>query len=139
MPWRMLASIALRPVMGPGGTFRIVAPLLYSERTRVERRDRLEADLRMRSEEITPAHTAIGQGAAIAGHDTRSRLGELDMPVLIVHGEEDRLVPLDCGYELARLIPEADLKIVPNAGHLLGTDAERETVGALLGFFAASA
>jgi 3-oxoadipate enol-lactonase len=138
-PWRMMASIALRPLMGPGGTFRIVAPLLYSERTRTERRDRLEADMRMRSEEVTPAHTALGQGAAIFRHDTRRRLGDLRMPVLVVHGEEDRLVPVENGRELARLIPHAQLVTVPNAGHLLGTDAEDEVAGALLGFIAANA
>ena len=137
-PWRLLASIALRPFVGPGGTFRIVAPLLYSERTRVDARDRLEEDMRMRADEVTPAHTALGQGAAIAGHDARERLGELAMPVLVVHGEEDRLVPVENGRELARLIPGAELRIVPNAGHLLGTDAEQESADALLGFFAAS-
>jgi len=138
-PWRMVASIALRPFVGPGGTFRIVAPLLYSERTRTEHRDRLEADLRMRAQEVTPAHTALGQGAAIFRHDTRKRLADLQMPVLIVHGEEDRLVPVENAYELARLIPHAELKILANAGHLLGTDAEQETTGAVLGFFAANA
>jgi pimeloyl-ACP methyl ester carboxylesterase len=61
------------------------------------------------------------------------------MPVLVVHGEEDRLVPVEAGRDLARLIPHAELRIVPNAGHLLGTDAEQETAGALLGFIAANA
>jgi 3-oxoadipate enol-lactonase len=138
LPWRMAASIALRPFVGPGGTFKIVAPLLYSERTRAEHRDRLEADMRMRAEEVTPAHTALGQGAAIFRHDTRKRLADLRMPVLVVHGEEDRLVPVSNAQELARLIPHAELKTVPNAGHLLGTDAEQETAGALLEFFAAN-
>jgi len=137
-PWRMLASIALRPLVGPGGTFKIIAPLLYSERTRVGNPDRLEADIRMRSEEVTPARTAVGQAAAIAAHDTCERLHDLQMPVLVVHGEEDRLVPVENGRELARLIPGAELRIVPNAGHLLGTDAEQETAEALLGFFAAN-
>jgi pimeloyl-ACP methyl ester carboxylesterase len=135
-PWRMLASIALRPLLGPGGTFKIVAPLLYAERTRTEYPERLEADIRMRAQEITPARTALGQGAAISGHDSRERLCELGMPVLVVHGQEDRLVPVECGHELARLVPHADLRIVPDAGHLLGTDAEHETAGALLEFFA---
>ena len=135
-PWRLLASIALRPLVGPGGTFKIVAPVLYSRRTREERPDRLEADVRMRADDVSPAHTALGQGAAIARHDSRERLGELQMPVLVVHGEEDRLVPVEAARELARLIPHADLRIVPNAAHLLGTDAEDEVAGALLGFIA---
>jgi pimeloyl-ACP methyl ester carboxylesterase len=58
--------------------------------------------------------------------------------VLIVHGEEDRLVPVSNARELARLIPHAQLQTLPNAGHLLGTDAEQETADALLGFFAAN-
>ena len=137
-PWRMVASIALRPFVGPGGTFRIVSPLLYSERTRTQYRDRLEADMAMRAEEVTPAHTALGQGAAIFRHDTRRRLGDLRMPVLVLHGEDDRLVPVENGRELARLIPHAELVTVPNAGHLLGTDAEEETASALLDFIAAN-
>ncbi len=134
----MVASIALRPFVGPGGTFRIVSPLLYSERTRTQYRDRLEADMAMRAEEVTPAHTALGQGAAIFRHDTRRRLGDLRMPVLVLHGEDDRLVPVENGRELARLIPHAELVTVPNAGHLLGTDAEDETASALLDFIAAN-
>jgi pimeloyl-ACP methyl ester carboxylesterase len=137
-PWRMMASIALRPLLGPGGTFKIVAPVLYSERTRVEHPDRLEADIRMRAEDLTPPHTAVGQAAAIARHDSRERLRDLRMPVLVVHGEEDRLVSPEAGRDLARLIPGAELRIVPHAGHLLGTDAEQETADALLGFFAAN-
>jgi len=137
-PWRMLASIALRPLLGASGTFRVVAPLLYSKRTLADRPDRLEADLRMRSRDMTPASTAVGQGAAILRHDSRERLGQLRMPVLVVHGEDDRLVPPERGRELARLIPGAQLRMVPDAGHLLGTDAEQETADALLEFMAHS-
>ena len=135
-PWRMLASVALRPLLGAGGTFRVVAPLLYSDRTRTDRPDRLDADLRMRTEDETPAATALGQAAAIFGHDTRERLGGLRMPVLVVHGEEDRLVPVRAGHEIARLIPHARLEIVAAAGHLLSTDAEEQTAGAILDFLA---
>jgi pimeloyl-ACP methyl ester carboxylesterase len=134
----MLASIALRPLLGPGGTFRVVAPLLYSERTLRARPDRLDADLRMRADDVTPAATALGQGAAILRHDTRDRLAELRMPVLVVHGADDRLIPVAEGRELARSIPHARLEVIPDAGHLLGTDAEHETAAALLDFIGAN-
>ena len=132
--WRMLASLALRPAIGPGRTFALVAPVLYSERTRTEQRARLQEDLRMRFEDATPAATARGQIAAIARHDTRSRLGELDMPVLVLHGEEDALIPPAAGRELADRIPGAKLVLIPRCGHVLMTDAEEEVAAAILGF-----
>jgi pimeloyl-ACP methyl ester carboxylesterase len=136
-PWRMVASLALRPLVGPGNTFRIVAPLLYSSRTLGGAPDRLAADIELRAGEQAALATAVGQFAAIARHDTRSRLGELRMPVLVVHGEEDRLVPPDAARDLARLIPHAQLELIAGAGHILGTDAEAETSAALLGFIGA--
>jgi 3-oxoadipate enol-lactonase len=134
-PWRMLASIAARPVLGSGRTFRVVAPLLYSERTRREHPERLEADMRMRAEDLAPAATAPAQAAAIASHDTRDRLGGLRMPVLVLHGEEDALMPLEDARELAERIPRARLIQLPDCGHVLATDAEErvaEAVGSFL-------
>jgi len=134
LPWRMLASLALRPLFGPERTFPLVAPLLYSERTRTRHRDRLAEDLYMRFQDSTPAGTAPAQAAAIFGHDTRARLRELSMPVLVVHGAEDALVPPSAAEELARLIPDARLEIIPRCGHILTTDAEEESAAAILGF-----
>jgi 3-oxoadipate enol-lactonase len=132
--WRLVASLALRGVLGPGRTFALVAPLLYSERTRRERRDRLEEDIRIRGADATPIATAPAQMAAILRHDTRERLGELRMPVLVVHGEEDRLVPAEHGRALAERIAGAELVLVPECGHVLTTDAEEDVAPAILGF-----
>jgi pimeloyl-ACP methyl ester carboxylesterase len=46
-----------------------------------------------------------------------NRLSELEMPVLLVHGEKDRLVPVDCARQAQRLIPQAELLVFPNCGH----------------------
>src|SRR5205814_1016438 len=40
-PWRLLATSALRPVLGPARTFPVVAPVLYSPHTRRERPERV--------------------------------------------------------------------------------------------------
>jgi 3-oxoadipate enol-lactonase len=137
--WRLVASLALRPLLGPGATFPIVAPLLYSERTRRDRRDRLEEDVDIRWQDQTPAASALGQSAAIARHDTRARLGELRMPVLVLHGAEDALVPVKAAREMARRIPRAKLVLLPQTGHVVATDAEQETASALLDFLASHA
>ena len=71
--------------------------------------------------------------AAIAGHDTRARLAELaGLPTLVIHGTDDVLVPIELGRELADGIPGAQLVEVPDAGHLLTTDAEETVAAAVL-------
>jgi pimeloyl-ACP methyl ester carboxylesterase len=41
----------------------------------------------------------------------------LSLPTLIVHGTDDRVLPLEAGRELARTIPGAQLVEIPDAGH----------------------
>ncbi len=57
------------------------------------------------------------------------------MPVLIVHGEKDRLISPENARRMAQAIPGARLAMIAGAGHMLTTDAEEETSAALLGFF----
>lgn len=45
------------------------------------------------------------------------RLKELEMPVLLVHGEKDRLVPVSRARRVQQMIPQAELLVFPNCGH----------------------
>lgn len=45
------------------------------------------------------------------------RLGEIDTPTLIVHGDRDNLVPLNCAVEAYQRLPEASLRIMKDCGH----------------------
>ena len=45
------------------------------------------------------------------------RLGELPMPVLILNGDDDLLIPTSRSYELLKHIDNAQLTIYPRAGH----------------------
>jgi 3-oxoadipate enol-lactonase len=58
------------------------------------------------------------QLAATADHDTESRLGQLRMPVLILHGGQDRVVPVGNAHLMAARIPGARVHVFPDAGHL---------------------
>jgi 3-oxoadipate enol-lactonase len=132
-PWRLLASAAVRPLVGTRRSFPLVAPLLYAAATLRDQPDRVADDLDRRMADSTSPLTLYAQLGAIAGHDTRSRLPELGgMPTLVVHGLEDRLVPPARGRELAELVPGAHLETIPDCGHLLTTDAEEQTAGAIL-------
>jgi pimeloyl-ACP methyl ester carboxylesterase len=60
----------------------------------------------------------LEQLSAITRHDTARRLGELAMPTLVVHGTEDRIIPVANGHAVAALIPGARLEILDGIGHL---------------------
>jgi pimeloyl-ACP methyl ester carboxylesterase len=46
------------------------------------------------------------------------RLSEVGMPVLVLSGDDDRIVPMENSIRLARELPEARLVILPNCGHV---------------------
>jgi pimeloyl-ACP methyl ester carboxylesterase len=59
------------------------------------------------------------QQAAIVAHDTYGRLRDLDVPTLVIHGSEDRMLSWINGDLLASLIPGARLERLEGVGHLV--------------------
>lgn len=57
--------------------------------------------------------------AILASEDRTEKLKSLDLPTLVLHGDADPLVPVECGYATAKAIPNAKLKIYPGMGHTL--------------------
>jgi pimeloyl-ACP methyl ester carboxylesterase len=55
---------------------------------------------------------------ALLSYDFRERLGEIAAPTLIVHGEEDMLVPVADAREFARVIPDSRLVLLEDTGHV---------------------
>jgi pimeloyl-ACP methyl ester carboxylesterase len=55
---------------------------------------------------------------ALSDYPIRDRLGEIECPVLVVWGEKDRLVPVRDAYEFGRLIPQAQVVVWPDTGHV---------------------
>ena len=50
--------------------------------------------------------------------DRRDLLANIDVPALIVAGEEDRIIPLDEAVEMASLLQQGELLTIPEAGHM---------------------
>lgn len=50
-------------------------------------------------------------------YDTKSRIGEIKQPILIIHGAEDNLVPLIHAQRLKAASKNAELLILKGAGH----------------------
>ncbi len=64
----------------------------------------------------------IAQADEVYTDEIEQRLGELDLPVLVVWGREDTWIPVDRAGRLADLIPGAQLRLVDGAGHLIQLD-----------------
>jgi pimeloyl-ACP methyl ester carboxylesterase len=50
--------------------------------------------------------------------EATSRLGTLRMPVLVIWGEADQIVPASVGQALANALPNAHFHVLPDCGHL---------------------
>jgi pimeloyl-ACP methyl ester carboxylesterase len=56
---------------------------------------------------------------ALTGFDVRDRLGEIDVPTIVLQGTHDSLFETGVAHDLTRGLPGAELRIVEGAGHAL--------------------
>ena len=103
-----------------------------SEATRRERPD-IVAELE-RDFVATPIETFAAYAEVLEGHDVLRRLSGLAIPTLFVVGEHDRGVPLDLMQEMAAMVPNAQLKVIPGAAHLSNLDRPAEFNAAIAEF-----
>jgi pimeloyl-ACP methyl ester carboxylesterase len=66
---------------------------------------------------VNPAGFQRQLAAIYASGDRTAALRSIDVPTLVVHGEDDQLVPLGGGRATAAAIPGAELWTVPGMGH----------------------
>jgi pimeloyl-ACP methyl ester carboxylesterase len=68
----------------------------------------------------------------------RGRLGEIGVPTLVIHGDEDPLFALEHGEAMAREIPNAELLVLEGVGHELPRPAWHVAIPAILELTASS-
>lgn len=76
----------------------------------------------------TPMHTFARQGAAIGGFDSFARLGAIKSPTLIIHGDDDAIVPHQNAEVLQGAIAGSKVHILKAAGHMFFWEAPEEAV-----------
>ncbi|MHB8465779.1 MAG: alpha/beta fold hydrolase [Acidimicrobiales bacterium] len=64
-----------------------------------------------------PSGTGRQMVAVLSSPDRTPGLGQLTMPTLVIHGEDDPLVDVSGGRATAAAIPGARLKLIPGMGH----------------------
>lgn len=83
--------------------------------------DELRIDVVDTMAAIDPAAYRLG-AAAVWLADQRDRAAEIDVPTLILVGDEDRITPPSLSEELHELIPQSELQIISKAGHLANAE-----------------
>ena len=120
-----------------GDASRVEGPLLryaslYAASFIAEHPDWVEEDARHFGK--MPLHAIVRQDQAVKQHNLCDRLGEIHPPVLIVHGRQDRMVPVARGEQLQRGLPDARLQILEGAGHQVHSEQFAEVVRLILDF-----
>ena len=65
-------------------------------------------------------------------------LSSVQVPTLVLSGAEDRLVPAANAVQLARLLPQSRLHIIPGEGHLFVCDPKSASLPLLADFFSSA-
>ena len=151
-------GLALRAAALPGS--ELALPLLMNHRV-VAVGDLLNGALRRIG--LRPAHSvqqswmtyrrlAMTEARSAFLHTLRStvdpsgqRVSALDrlylatrLPVLLVWGEQDRMIPIDHGRNAAEMLPSSDLVSFPGVGHFPHQEAPRQFTRAVLDFLDAT-
>jgi pimeloyl-ACP methyl ester carboxylesterase len=98
-------------------------PYNYGRACRDRHADRIAEDIRRRLAYNFDEAAYQAQLMAAALHNTASRLRRVTVPALVVHGEDDRVVPVDNAHLMASRLPSGELHLLPDVGHLYTTEA----------------
>jgi 3-oxoadipate enol-lactonase len=114
------AFVRLRAQMTAEHAVWASVPINYARRTRLEGGDRIAQDVAQRLRYPVEAEYYSAQLAA--AHSHAAGVADIRAPTLVVHGDEDVLIPPANGERLAELIPGAELSLWRGAAHLYFTD-----------------
>ena len=64
-----------------------------------------------------PQGTARQYVSVLASGNRVDLLKTIKVPTLVMHGEDDPLLPVECGRDVARLVPGAQIQTIPGWGH----------------------
>lgn len=118
---------------GPEFLTAIMSGKLFAKRTLEEKSEIVNEVLQVirntRGENVAAASRAMA-----ARPDFTSRLSEIDVPTLVIVGEEDAISTADEMQSIANEIPQATIEIIPNAGHMAPLEAPEATNSAIRSF-----
>ncbi|HEV8560377.1 MAG TPA: alpha/beta hydrolase [Actinophytocola sp.] len=119
---------------GPGGAGWVLDGRVRDDggaaRGAARRADVVDTVRRLMAE--APAASVAWAQRAMAGRaDSAATLRDADVPALILHGEEDNLIPVAAARQLAELLPRAEIVTFPGTGHLPPLEVPAEVTAAM--------
>ncbi|MFH1435166.1 MAG: alpha/beta hydrolase [Pseudomonadota bacterium] len=133
---------SFQAMKGPGGTREEVARRVFSialsERFVLERPEVFEQLVRWRIERPIIYRGYFGQLKAILAFDIEDRVGTISNDTLILHGSEDRIVPVQRAHDLHAALRNSTVEILEGAGHLFFIEQPERTAGLMVDFLASS-
>ncbi len=117
----------------PQALAETASQMLFGETTRAENPELVEAWVE-RWLSYTPEAIANEVGSWMHREPLLDQVDEIDVPTLVVHGDEDTSIPVEKGRETAEALPDGRLEVVEEAGHSSNVE-QPETVNAALSEF----
>jgi pimeloyl-ACP methyl ester carboxylesterase len=117
----------------PHGVAEVAAARCFGATT-IERNKKLVAHWVARWRKL-PARSVYNEVRSWLGKaDNRRELADIDVPTLILHGEEDSIFPMTVAEEIEAGIPGARLVAIPRAGHTANLEQPKVSNEAILDF-----
>lgn len=116
---RTLADMFGVGSFGPEGAVRKGLTTATSAAYRAGNPEEFDRILRRRLADSPPVLTYYQQAVAGSRFDASRDVGRISSPTLVIHGAQDRYVPPSNAISLAQAVPDARLRLLDDAGHLV--------------------
>ena len=126
MSARVLAAMFGVGSFSPEGAVRRGLKAATSARYRAEHPDEFDRIVRARLAFSPSLPSYLRQARAGANFDASGRVRDIDAATLVIHGSDDRLVPVANARALARAVPRSRLRVLDGAGHLVFIEEAEE-------------
>lgn len=108
-------------------------PVVLGTTSRQRRPDVVDSARRLIGEQ-EPDAVAWAQRAMAARPDSAGLLREVDVPALVICGEEDALIPVEAARSMTDLLSGGELVVLPQCGHLPPLEVPAEFTLAVAGW-----
>ena len=119
MPVATQQVFATYPTMEREAGLRMFVENSLGARGVRERPELVEEIFRYRLGHAPTVEAWVAQAAAGATYDSYDRIGAIDVPTLVVHGDADVVIDPGNAALLGELIPNARVELSPDRGHLM--------------------
>src|SRR5215208_3197556 len=108
--------------------------LAFSPRFVTEQPEEVERVIGLRAENDVPEHVYLRQLQAAVAFDAAARVGAINVPTLVITGDEDVIVPHENSLNLAAAVPGASLRVIGGGSHAFFIEQPEEFNRAVVEF-----